>query len=81
MKVIEGAAPPEGGSVALRLVMELHRNPDDVMALLFEQGGRDAGIDASGHGYYNTHRRSLSAMSGSAPPRFELLDVEARFFS
>ena len=46
--------------MALGLIMELHRDSDDIVARLLEQSGRDAGIDASGHGYNNAHPHSLA---------------------
>ena len=68
VQVVERAAPPERGSMALRRIMELHRDPDHVVALLLEQGGRDTRIDASGHGYNNAHGPEFIGRR-----RFELL--------
>ena len=49
MNVLAGAA----GALAVRrlaMVVELQRDADDVIALLFQQRGDDARIDAAGHG-------------------------------
>ena len=55
VEVLEGAAAAEGGARALRLVVELHRHADHLVALLPEQGGGHGGVDAPGHRDHDAH--------------------------
>ena len=54
VQVVEAAAGPERlGAVAL--VVQLHRQADDVVAGLDEQAGGDRRIDAARHGDDDAH--------------------------
>ena len=54
LEVVERAARAPR-LLAAALIVELHRQTDDVMTLLGEQGRGDRGVDASRHGYNNSH--------------------------
>ncbi len=58
VQVVDRAAGAEL-RLPLRLVVELHRQTDDVMPLAGQQGGRDRGVDPARHGDYDSHGESL----------------------
>src|SRR5690348_3176489 len=71
---VQGAARTVGYVVAI--AEQLHGSPDDVVAGVHEEGGRDGGVDAAGHGDENAvgHRcstadsaRTFSTIFGMAP--------------
>jgi hypothetical protein len=57
VEIVERATAPEFRSAVLgpALVVELHRQTDDVMTLLAEQGRGNGGIHAAGHGHDDPH--------------------------
>src|SRR5262245_63345425 len=55
VKIVERAAAPPC-LLAAALIVELHRQTDNLMTLLGEQGRGDRGVDASRHGYDDAHR-------------------------
>jgi len=53
VQIVERAAAAKG--LAAALIVELHRQTNDVMTLLGEQGRGDRGVDASRHGNHDLH--------------------------
>src|SRR5213075_1255103 len=56
VQIVDRAAATERG-LSLALVVQLHRQPDDVVPLLLEQGRGDRRVDAARHGYDDSHGR------------------------
>ncbi len=54
VQIVDRAAGAEA-HLSLALVIQLHREPDHLVALAREKRGRDRGVDAAGHGYDDTH--------------------------
>ena len=65
VEVVDRAARAEAHAALVRsscLVVQLHRQPDDVVPLARQQRGGHRRVDAARHGYDNTH--ALSRVSG-----------------
>src|SRR4026207_2192252 len=90
VEAVEGAAAAEGG-LSLGLIVELHRQTDNLVPLLRKQRRGHGRIDAAGHCYDDTHNKNIttkdtnSDRTGTArntrnpTPRFLFRDFRAVF--